>query len=94
MSRNIVNDHLFTDDEVDYLLQRNEWKLVEKNRKEFKDSPKEVEKPTISKEVCEHVKSLNAEDLNKELESHNLSTDGDSKEKKIRLATWMEAEKA
>lgn len=94
MSRQITNDHLYTDEEVAYLLQRNYWKEVVANKKQFGgkkvEEPKKVEPLALSKEVFEHVKSLNKEDTSKELEAAGLSTEGTVKEMKVRLAEHLQ----
>ena len=89
MSFNIVNDHLFTDFEVEYLQARNQDKLVEANRKEFANT-KKTEPPKFSKEVFDHVAMLNPEDLAKELEDKGLSSSGTEKDQRIRLATELD----
>lgn len=103
MSRKITNDHLFTEDEVDYLLARNEWKLVKANKIQFanKKAPKTQEpqdKPAgvavkLSKEVVEFVKGLDGVELMKALKKNELSTDGNEKEARFRLATHLQEQK-
>ena len=89
-------------------MQRNQWRLVEENRKRFKESkkkqePKSEEPPKVPEDVVEYIKGLSdvvkyikglsEDELTKELEKNQLSTDGSPKDRKIRLAKWMNSEK-
>lgn len=79
-------------------MQRNQWRLVEENRKRFKESkkkqePKSEEPPNVPEDVVEYIKGLSEDELTKELEKNQLSTDGSPKDRKIRLAKWMNSEK-
>lgn len=53
MSRQIVNDHLFTEDEVRYLQARNQWKLVQANKIQFgsKDVAAQPKPVAVAKKV-------------------------------------------
>lgn len=72
--------------------------MVEENRKRFKESkkkqePKSEEPPKVPEDVVEYIKGLSEDELTKELEKNQLSTDGSPKDRKIRLAKWMNSEK-
>lgn len=95
MSRIIENDHLFDADEVEYLTQRNQIKLIETNKAEFGSAAKGSDsKIKLDSDTIEHVKGLSAEDTVKELEERGLSTDGELKDQKARLAVAIQEAKA
>jgi hypothetical protein len=85
MSKVIKSDHAFTEDEIRYLLDRNQTRLVAENAAQF-----QAEKPQIDPEIVRFIRSLSDEEVAKELATHGLSKDGDLKAQKYRLATWLD----
>ena len=103
MSRRIVNDHPWDDDEVAYQLSRGRRKEVEKNRKDFPPGSKPKAKPQepeghseqleLDEDVFNFVDTADDETLNRELDKRNLLTSGTEIERKVRLAKVLQEEK-
>lgn len=96
MSRHIVNDHLYTDEEVEYLKGRRRLYDIEQNALEFgkqSEGSKPDEPVELSEEVVEYVKSLDDSEVERLLREKGLSTDGSDKEQKLALAQQIQREK-
>ena len=96
MSRNIVNDHLFTDEEVEYLKGRRRIYDIEQNAIEFgsdADDSEDDDKVELSDEVVEEVRALSDSQVKAELTKRNLPTEGTDKELKFALAEQLQREK-
>lgn len=101
MSRQILNDHPWTEDEIKYQLDRNRWRAVEENRKMFPpgsepvvpqdDSPAPV--LSLDKDIFEYVNGMDVERLKVELEGIGIQPAGDEKAMKIALAQAFQAER-
>lgn len=94
MSRQIRNDHRWNDEEVAYQEARNRHQAIAQNREQFE---KPSEKPTpslnLSQEVFEVVRAMSGEDVRKALAQRGLSTEGEDKDVKSRLALDLQREK-
>lgn len=96
MSRLIVNDHLFTDEEVEYLKGRRRLYDIEQNREEFgheAEDAKDDEPIQLSDEVVEQVKALSDSEVEEKLRQAGLSTAGSDKEQKFALAGYLQKQK-
>lgn len=102
MSRVIFNDHLFTPDEVKYLQDRNENKLIEENRKEFgPGGPREHDQyreedddePLLDEDIYDYVASLDIPHLKAEVIKAGKATDVDEREMRFSLAIYLQDER-
>lgn len=95
MSRQIENDHLFTDEEVEYLKGRRRLYDIEQNAREFggENEPEEQEPVQLSEEIVEQVKALSDSEVEAALAEAGLSTEGSDKEQKFALAQHLQREK-
>lgn len=100
MSRIIRNDHPWDESEIQYMLDRNRDKDVEKNRTQFppgstpSDDDVDEDGPEVHvhPDVFNFVNPLNIEELQSELKKHNLSARGEEVELKVRLANYLQEE--
>ncbi len=104
MSNTILNDHLWTDEEVAYKLSRSLNKEVEANRKLFGPGG-ELEGQDLSapepedvvleldRDVYEHVIGLDIPGLQQDLKQHGLSSKGTEHELRSRLAQALQAKR-
>lgn len=100
MSRQILNDHPWTEDEIKYQLARNRWKEVEKNRQMFPpgsepavsedDSAPVLE---LDKDIFEYVNGLTVPQLKSELRKMGIEPTGDEKTLKVKVAQELQAER-
>jgi hypothetical protein len=91
MSRQILNDHLWTPDEVQYKLDRHLIAEVEQNRLEFSGKQPEEIAPEehslqLDQDIFEHVNGLDLEHLKAALKESGLDTTGEVPVLKKRLA--------
>lgn len=101
MSRQILNDHPWSDDEIAYMQGLNREKDIEKNRKEFprgdsaKTEVKVEDSPQLKldPDIFEFVKDLNSEKLQSELRKRDIVPYGDEKQMKVTLAQTLQAER-
>lgn len=99
MSRQIRNDHPWTEDEIKYQLARNRWREVEKNRKMFPPGSKPIEQqedsPTLEldADIFDFVNGLSVPQLKSELRKLELEPTGDEKTLKVKLAQVLQAER-
>lgn len=104
MSNTIENDHLWTDEEVEYKLARNAQDEVEANRKIYgpggeregiDDSSPEPEETVLEldREVYEHVIGLTVEQLRDELKDNKADSKGDEQELRAKLAQVLQAKR-
>lgn len=95
MSRQIANDHLWTDSEVQYMLDRNLRKEVEENRAAFAGKQPEPVAPEdhsvkLDQDIFEHVSGLDLDHLKATLRENSLDTTGDVPTLKKRLAQHLQ----
>lgn len=99
MSRLILNDHPWTEDEKAYILARSGGKeLVAINEQQFPANKQaesdsrssEDDKVDLSEEVVAKVKSLDDDAVVSALSEAKLSTEGESAELKFRLAQHLQ----
>lgn len=101
MSRVIVNDHLYTPDEVAYLEARNRYREIANNRKLFgpggareHDLPDEEEEEDdvleLDKDIYEYVVGLTTKQTQAALRKANLDTTGNEHEIKTLLAQYLQ----
>lgn len=98
MSRVILNDHPWTDEEIEYQKGRNRIKEIAKNKEQFprgevRSSGPAPEKVDIDDDIAAKVKELDAEKVSELLEKRGLSTEGELKELKFRLAQDVQKER-
>ena len=92
MSRNIVGDHPFSDDEVEYLLARGRNYEVEQNRKDY--PPKKSSAPSqLDPEIFEKVKAMEPQEVLDAIADYGLDATGEPKALKLRLAEYLQAQK-
>jgi hypothetical protein len=92
MSRVILNDHPWSDEEIEYQKGRNRIKEIAKNQEMF-PRDKAPEKIDLDEDIVSKVKELSDEDLVNALSQRGLSTDGTVKEQKFRLAEDVQKER-
>ena len=104
MSKVIRNDHLWTDEEVEYQLARNLATQVEQNRTLYGEggdlegqnhsepNPDEVVLH-LAQDIPDHVKNLSLEQAQEELRSKGLQPKGDEVAVKVALAERLQAER-
>ena len=108
MSRVIVNDHLWDDDEIEYQHARNRYRDVALNKKLFGPGGElEGLKPLQSREldddeddvleldqdIYDHVLSLKVPALRSELKAHKVIPEGDEKTLRVMLAQVLQGER-
>ncbi|AYN57961.1 hypothetical protein HWB90_gp011 [Mycobacterium phage Fowlmouth] len=103
MSRNIENDHPFTQDEIDYLLSRSGGEaIVKANRRDFPEKTeaskdeghKESHSAELDPDIVEFVKGLEKSAVDAELEKLGIETQAtELKEKKLELAKALQAKR-
>ncbi|QGJ90055.1 ssDNA binding protein [Mycobacterium phage Indlulamithi] len=102
MSRRIENDHPWTDEEIQYQLDRGRQYAVDQNRKQFppnatqeKDAtPDDEQTPEIDQELYLKVKNMEIDDVKAELKSAGLPVTGELKELKLRLFEHLSGQKS
>lgn len=98
MSRVIVNDHPYTDDEIDYLRARGLESSIKRNKLDFppdrepapiveEDAPLE-----LSPDVFNYVKNLSLDELKSDLSKSQLSLTGEEKDLRVTLAKHLQAQ--
>lgn len=95
MSRQIANDHLWSDEEVQYMLDRHRVKDVERNRAEFSGQKPEEIAPeqhsvNLDQDIFVKVNGLELEQLRSELKKLDLDLTGDVPTLKKRLAQALQ----
>lgn len=101
MSWNIVDDHLFTKEEVAYLEKRNRYREIEVNRKQFgPGGPRENEKPAeddddevvleLDRDIYEYVVGLNTKQTQAALRKIGIQPVGSEHELKTILAQHLQ----
>jgi len=101
MSRNIVNDHLWTDSEVEYQKSRNRGDLVSQNRKMFGPggelegqdlSQPEPEQAVLEldKDIYDYVVALDTAGLQEALRKRKIQPKGDDNVMKTVLAEHIQ----
>lgn len=104
MSNVILNDHLWTDEEVAYKLARDAQDEVDANRRLYgpggerdgvDDSAPEPEHTNLQldKDIYEHVVGLSVADLQEELKANKLGSKGNEQELRARLAQALQAKR-
>lgn len=105
MSKTIVNDHLWTPEEVEYQLARDLRDEVAVNRRTYgaggsregKDDSDvdndDGESLNLDKDIYDKVVALDVDGLKKELAALDLSDKGDEQDLRIRLAKKLQADK-
>lgn len=102
MSNVIRNDHLWTEEEVEYMLARDQRSEVEANRKiygpggeregEDDSSPEpDHEGLQLDKDIYEHVVGLNVDELQDELRDNKIQPKGSEQELRAKLAETLQA---
>lgn len=107
MSRVIRNDHLWTPEEVDYVLARSGRKEVEANKAlygsdgehEGQDHRPTSEPDSTSKtleldsDIYDYVVNLKGADLEKALKKYNVDPRGNEQEQKTKLAEYLQGKR-
>lgn len=98
MSRRILNDHLWTADEVAYQLSRGRAKEVETNRQQWESVTPDVaveDSPTLKldTDIFDSVKAMSLEQLQSKLREVNINPVGDEKQLKVTLAQYLQNER-
>lgn len=99
MSRQIANDHPWTDEEIRYFLDRNQESEVEKNRQMFPagKQPEEIvpedHSLTLDQDIFEQVNGLQLDQLKSELKKYDLDITGDAPTLKKRLAQHLQEQR-
>lgn len=105
MSRNIANDHLWSDEEVEYQLSRSRHSEVESNRKLFgpggelegqqpyDHKPEKSDVLELDREVYEFVVGLNVDELRNYLKDNEANSSGTEQELRGRLAQILQAKR-
>jgi len=104
MSRVIVNDHLWTADEVEYQLSRSRRNLVDVNRALYgpggereglDDSAPEPENVELKldKDIYEHIIGLDIEGLQRELLKNKIQPKGSQQDLQFKLAQVLQAKR-
>lgn len=98
MSRRILNDHLWTADEVAYQLSRGRAKEVETNRQQWESVTPDVaveDSPTLKldTDIFDLVKAMSLEQLQSKLREVNINPVGDEKQLKVTLAQYLQNER-
>src|SRR4051794_14657638 len=84
VSRRILNDHLWTADEIAYQLSRGRAKEVETNRQQWESVTPDVaveDSPTLKldTDIFDSVKAMSLEQLQSKLREVNINPVGDEK---------------
>lgn len=93
MSKNILNDHPWTDSEIAYMHARNRYKDVELNKRKFANSVATQEEPKtleLDQDIYDLVVSLTGEKLGFYLEEVGLEPVGTESELKAKLAQRLQ----
>lgn len=96
MSRQILNDHPWTDDEIQYKLDRNLSEEIALNRQEFppgsasKEVAPEDHSLQLDQDIFEHVNGLDSDQLKSGLQKAELDKTGDVPTLKKRLAQHLQ----
>lgn len=93
MSRQIENDHPFTEDEIAYLLTRaGGASIVADNKRDFPaNKPAIVE---LDADIVKRVKELDAEKVSEILAQRKVSVEGkEVKEQRLELARILQADR-
>lgn len=98
MSRQILNDHLWSDDEVAYQESRGRLKEIESNRQQFSGVNTEVAvedspKLQLDPDIFDSVKAMTVEQLQTALRGAGVNPVGDEKQLKVALAQHLQAER-
>jgi hypothetical protein len=100
MSRTILNDHPYSQDEIGYLQARGLFQDVENNLKQFppnspvKDvSPDDDSPVQLDQDIFEYVKGLSVEQVQAELKEKGLPITGEENQLKVALAQHLQKEK-
>ncbi len=96
MSRNILQDHPFSDDEIQYLIDRGRQREIAINKELFPPGS-EVVAPEddsvvleLSQKVYEYVNNLTVDELKADLRKAGLSPKGDEIALKVALAQHLQ----
>lgn len=100
MSRQIANDHRWSDEEAEYKISRGQQHQVQLNREQFPAADGEPElsvddspKLKLDPDIFDYVKGLEVEKLKSEIQKRQLIPKGDEKEMKIQLAQVLQSER-
>lgn len=99
MSRIILNDHPWTEDEIAYQVARNRHSEIEKNKKDFPPGSEpelieqKSEKLQLDTDIFEYVDKLGLDELKSDLSKAGLEKTGEVVDLKKRLAQYLQDER-
>lgn len=100
MSRQIANDHRWTDEEAEYKISRGQQHQVQLNREQFPAPDGEPElsvddspKLKLDQDIFDYVNGLKLDQLKSEISKRELPATGDEKALKVTLAKALQDER-
>lgn len=99
MSRNILNDHPFSDEEIQYLIDRGRDREIAINKELFpegvnsvaaEDDSDETVVLELSQKVYDYVSSRSVDELKTDLSNAGLNPEGDETALRVALAQHLQ----